>query len=178
MTRSTRLIVLLLFLTVAIARFCHTRILWVEEAYPSAAAVQMLDGKVLYRDIWFDKPPLYAAVYLLWGAHAGLGLRVFGALFVLLCCWIAFRFALDMWGQDEALLAGCLLGFYLTFGIPAAVMALAPDLLMVAPHFAAVYLAWRGRPFWSGVLAGVCFFVEFERGFCFMGFLVLGLFPA
>src|SRR5207253_10981992 len=60
MTRSTRLILLLLFLTVAMARFCHTQILWVEEAYPSAAAAQVMEGKFLYRDVWFDKPPLYA----------------------------------------------------------------------------------------------------------------------
>ncbi len=160
MSRSTRLIVLLLFLTVAMARFCHTRILWVEEAYPSAAAAQMLDGKVLYRDVWFDKPPLYAAVYLLWGARPGVGLRLFGALFVLLCCLLVYRFALELWGTDEAVLAACLLGFYLTFGIPSAVMALAPDLLMVAPHIAAVYLAWRGKAFWSGVLAGVALLVN------------------
>ncbi len=155
-----RLILLLLFLTVAIARFCHIQILWVEEAYPSAAAMQILDGKFLYRDMWFDKPPLYALVYLLWDAQPGLGLRCFGVLFVALCCGLVYRFALEIWGQDEAVLSACLLGFYLTFGIPSAVMALAPDLLMVAPHIAAVYLAWRGAPFWSGVLAGVALLVN------------------
>jgi hypothetical protein len=160
MTRSTRLTLLLLFLTVAMARFCHTQILWVEEAYPSAAAAQMMDGKFLYRDIWFDKPPLYAVVYLLWGAQPGLGLRLAGALFVALCCVLTFRFALDLWGKEEALVAASLLGFYLTFGIPSAVMALAPDLLMIAPHIAAVHLAWRGRPFWSGFLAGVALLVN------------------
>ncbi len=120
----------------------------------------MLDGKFLYRDIWFDKPPLYAAIYLLWGAQAGLGLRLSGTLFVALCCLLVYRFARELWGEDEALLAGCLLGFYLTFGIPSAVMALAPDLLMIAPHIAAVYLAWRGRPFWSGFVAGTALLVN------------------
>src|SRR5438128_1100104 len=120
MTRPVRLTLVLLFLAVAMARFCHTRILWVEEAYPSAAAAQMLDGKILYRDIWFDKPPLYAAVYLLWGAQPGLGLRVFGALFVGLCCLLIYRFARELWGETEAVTAACLLGFYLTFGIPSA----------------------------------------------------------
>jgi hypothetical protein len=160
MTRSTRLILLLLFLTVAMARFCHTQILWVEEAYPSAAAAQVMEGKFLYRDVWFDKPPLYALVYLLWDAQPGAGLRWYGALFIALCCSLVYRFALDLWGENEALTAACLLGFYLTFGIPSAVMALAPDLLMVAPHTAAVYLAWRGNPFWSGFLAGIAFLVN------------------
>src|SRR5438067_77962 len=40
---------------------CHVGILWAEESLPLAAAGQMLDGKALYRDIWFDKPPLMAA---------------------------------------------------------------------------------------------------------------------
>src|SRR3954453_2590335 len=105
MTRSTRLIVLLLFLTVAMARFCHMRILWVEEAYPAAAAAQMLDGRFLYRDIWFDKPPLYALFYLLWGAGPGLGLRLAGTLFVILCCWLVYQFARELWGRQEGVLA-------------------------------------------------------------------------
>ena len=29
-----------------------------------AAALQMVDGKTLYRDAWFDKPPVIAAFYL------------------------------------------------------------------------------------------------------------------
>ena len=165
MTRSTRLTLLLLFVTVAMARFCHTQILWVEEAYPAAAAAQVLDGRFLYRDIWFDKPPLYALLYLLWGAGPGIGLRLAGTLFVALCCALEFRFARKLWGEGEALLAACLLGFYLTFGIPSAVMALAPDLLMIAPHIAAVYLAWRGRAFWSGVLAGIALLVNSKAVF-------------
>ena len=160
MTRSTRLTLLLLFVTVAMARFCHTQILWVEEAYPAAAAAQIFDGKFLYRDIWFDKPPFYALFYLLWGAGPGFGLRLSGTLFVALCCALVFRFASELWGENEALLAACLLGFSLTFGIPSAVMALAPDLLMIAPHIAAVYLAWRGRAFWSGILAGIALLVN------------------
>ena len=52
------------------ARLCHTGIVWVEEAYPTAAAIQILDGKLLYRDIWFDKPPLAALhVFAVGRAH-------------------------------------------------------------------------------------------------------------
>jgi hypothetical protein len=39
-------------------------------------------------------------------------------------------------------------------------MALAPDLLMILPHAAAVYLAWRGRAFWSGLAAGLAMLVN------------------
>lgn len=146
-----------LFTLISAARFCHMGILWVEEAYPAAAAQQMIAGKFLYRDIWFDKPPLYALIYLWWDADIGIGLRWAGALFIILACSLLYRFALDLWGRAEALVAACLLGFYLTFGIPSAVMALAPDLLMVVPHAAAIYLAWKRAPLWSGIMAGMAF---------------------
>jgi len=155
----------LLFLGLLVTRLCHSGIIWVEEAYPTAAAIQILDGKSLYRDFWFDKPPLSAFVYLLWDARIGVLLRIAGAAFVFACCWMLWRFARDLWGPREGLAAAVLLGFFLTFGIPAAVMALAPDLLMVLPHVAAVYLAWRGRPLLSGLVAGVALLVNAKAFF-------------
>ena len=143
-----------LFLILLAARLCHVDILWAEEDLPMAAAAQTKLAKTLYRDVWFDKPPLLAYIYLLWGAHIGVPLRIAGAAFVFLCCLAAWKFARELWGLREGLAAALALGFFLTFGIPSAVMALAPDLLMILPHFAAVYLAWRGRVFWSGLLAG------------------------
>ncbi len=136
-----------------------------EEAYPTAAAIQILHGKSLYRDVWFDKPPLSAFIYLLWDARVGVLLRIAGAAFVFACCWMLWRFARDLWGPREGLAAGLLLGFFLTFGIPAAVMALAPDLLMVLPHIAAVYLAWRGRALLSGLVAGFALLVNAKAFF-------------
>jgi hypothetical protein len=162
---SNRLILALLFLGLLAARLCHSGIVWVEEGYPTAAAIQLLDGKMLYRDIWFDKPPLSALIYLLWDARSGVILRVAGAAFVFACCWMLWRFARDLWGPREGLAAALLLGFFLTFGIPAAVMALAPDLLMVLPHILAVYLAWRGRPFLSGLVAGLALLVNAKAFF-------------
>ena len=155
-----RFILALLFCGLLAARLCHTGIVWVEEGYPTAAAIQILDGKLLYRDIWFDKPPLAAYAYLLWDARIGAPLRVVGAIFVFLCCWMVWRFAREMWSPREGLAAACFVAFFLTFGIPSAVMALAPDLLMVLPHIAAIYLAWRGRAFLSGLTAGVAMLVN------------------
>ncbi len=108
---------------------------------------------------------LSALVYLLWDARIGVILRIAGAAFVFACCWMLWRFARDLWGPREGLAAALLLGFFLTFGIPSAVMALAPDLLMVLPHIAAVYLAWRGRPFLSGLVAGVALLVNAKAFF-------------
>ena len=84
------------------------------------------------------------------GAQPEVGqLRLAGALYALLACALAWRFAGDMWGPAEAAWAAALLAFFLTFDTASAVTPLAADLLMLAPHLVAVYLAWRGRVFWS-----------------------------
>jgi hypothetical protein len=149
------------------ARLCHSGVLWPEEGLPMAAAVQMLHGRALYSEVWFDKPPLVAAFYLLWGAHTGVMLRLAGALYVLAACSLIYRFAREMWSEREGRAAALLLGFFLTFGIPSAVMALAADVLTIAPHIAAIWLAYGGRAsagaalqrriFLAGLASGIAF---------------------
>ena len=97
--KRTLLFFLTLFALLLAARWCHLDILWAEETLPLAAAGQMAHGKVLYRDLWFDKPPLLAWTYLAWGARDGFPLRLAGALYALLACWMAWRFAHDLWGR-------------------------------------------------------------------------------
>ena len=136
-----------LFALLLAARLCHVGILWAEETLPLAAAQQMRAGKVLYRDIWFDKPPLAAGtVYACSAASPDGSLRVAGALYALLCCWLAWGFARDLWGEREGMWAAGLLGFFLIFDFPASVIPLAADFLMLAPHLAAVWMAYRRRP--------------------------------
>jgi hypothetical protein len=155
-----RLFFLLLFALLLAARFCHVEILWAEETLPLAAAQQMRAGKVLYRDIWFDKPPFAPVLYTGLGGDAGWRLRLAGALYALLCCWIGWGFASDLWGRREGLWAAGLLGFFLIFDFPSAAIPLAADLLMLAPHVAAVWMAYRRRPLWAGALAGVAFTIS------------------
>jgi hypothetical protein len=140
-------------------RMCHTGILWEGDAYPLAAAQQILHGHALYRGVWFDKPPLLPLAYLLFGALRGWPLRWFGAIYALLACWIAYAFGREQRGDREGRWAAALLGFSLCFDFPSAAIPVASDLLMLAPHLAAVWLAPR-RPFWSGALAAVAFWIN------------------
>ena len=158
--RNTRLFFLLLFALLLAARLCHVGILWAEETLPLAAAQQMRAGKVLYRDIWFDKPPFAPVLYAALGGEAGWRLRLAGALYALLCCWIAWGFARDLWGRREGLWAAGLVGFFLIFDFPSSAIPLAADLLMLAPHLAAVWMAYQRRPLWAGALAGVAFTIS------------------
>jgi hypothetical protein len=149
-----------LFAVLVAAHLCHVGILWEGDSYPLAAAQQLARGKVLYRDVWFDKPPLLPMAYLLFGAGGGVALRMAGALYALLVCSIAYGFARDLWGAREGMWAAGLAGFFLVFDFPSSAIPVASDLLMVAPHVAAVWMAWKRRPFWAGVAAGAAFWIS------------------
>ena len=137
------------------ARLCHTRVLWADDNLPLAAAIEVARGKTLYRDVWFDKPPLVAWIALAWGARAGVLLRLAGAAYVIAAAAAAWQFARSKWSEHEGLFAAFFIAFFLTFGLPSAVIPLASDMLLILPHLAAMYLAWRGRPLLSGVAAGI-----------------------
>jgi hypothetical protein len=117
----------------------------------------MLFGKVLYRDIWFDKPPLVPMVYLLWGVKIGFVLRVAGAAYCTLVSWLAYATSRALWSERAGRWAAILMGSFLTFDTASAVLPLAADLLLLAPHLAAILLAIQGRTLWSGVAAGIGF---------------------
>jgi hypothetical protein len=152
---NARLYYGLLFAVVLLLRLCHRDIVWVEEGYPLAAAAEMLRGKMLYTEVWFDKPPLFAAFYMLWGALAGWPLRVAGALYVLLSAWAIGQLARHLWSEREERLAAALTAFAATFGIPATVMVIGPDLMLIPLEATAVLAALRGQALAAGLLAGI-----------------------
>ena len=158
---KTRWFFLALFVLLLAARLCHIEILWAEETLPLAAAQQMRAGKVLYRDIWFDKPPFAPAFYTLLGGEAGWPLRTAGALYALLVLPAGVGLRARTCGVErEGLWAAGLLGFFLIFDFPSSVIPLAADLWMLAPHLAAVWMSYRQRPLWAGALAGVAFAIS------------------
>ena len=146
---------LLIAIAVTSARLCHWNVLWADDNLPLAAAMQVARGKVLYKDVWFDKPAMVAWIDLLWGARAGVLLRLAGAAYVMAASAVAWQFARSKWSEQEGLFAASFTAFFLTFGLPSAVIPLASDMLLILPHLAAVYFAWRGRAFLSGVAAGI-----------------------
>lgn len=139
---------------VVLLRLGYASVLWVEEAYPLAAARRMLAGDRIYRDFWFDKPPLFPALYAAWGALDGIPLRLAGAAFVLLCAWLAYRLGRQAWSETEGRWAAVLTAFFLTFDHPASTLVLGPDQLLIAAQFAAIGLAMRQRPLAAGLVLG------------------------
>ena len=160
---------LVLFVITLALRLCHARILWTDEDYHLAAGIQTLHGKLLYRDLWYDKPPLAAWVYAALGAFPGWPLRLFGAFYILAVCAAMYRFARDVWSVREGLVAAALLGFFLSFDHASAVIPVAPDLFLMLPHILAVHCAWRKKAFPAGLWSGVAFLFHIK------GLLVLAM---
>jgi hypothetical protein len=157
-------------LVVALAcfRLSHIHLLWADEDYHLAAAIHILDGKVPYRDFWYDKPPLCAVFYLLVGGYPGWPLRILDALYILVACYLAYLLARQWWRDELAgYAAALLLAFFTTFYLPSAVIPLAADALMIVPHFAAIYCARRKLPLWAGVWAGVALLFNTKALFVF-----------
>jgi 4-amino-4-deoxy-L-arabinose transferase-like glycosyltransferase len=166
-----------LFLFLLLLKLCHLHILWAEEGYGSAAAVQILHGKMLYRDFWFDKPPLAALVFALWHGRAGLGLRLADAVYAWACAVAAYRLARQLWSEREGLIAACLMAFFLVFDLPAAITTLAPDLLLILPALAAIDCAARRMPFWAGVWCAIGLAVN-AKGILVLAVCLVWLWPS
>ena len=123
-----------------------------------AAASQLLRGKQLYADVWFDKPPIYAWFYLLSGALPGWPLRLLDIVFTLTLAWSVSRLTRVLWRSEptswEPVLAFVLTCLSLTFWIPSAVMAIAPDQLVLLPLILGVTFAVERKPALAGIASG------------------------
>lgn len=157
-------------------RLAHVPFLWSDEDYHLAAAIQMLHGRVPYRDFWYDKPPLPALYYLLIGGYSGWPLRLLDSAYILLACRLAFQLARSWWGETEAWIAALLLSFFTAFYLPSAVIPFAADALMLVPHLAALLCAQRRRPVWAGFWAGVAFLAN-PKAFFVLAVCIVWLWP-
>ncbi|HYA17928.1 MAG TPA: hypothetical protein VEF06_10700, partial [Bryobacteraceae bacterium] len=90
------------------AHLAHSGYLWEGDVLPAAAALEMKRGSLLYRDVWYDKPPLVPAICLLWGARIGAALRLGGAVYGFAACVLAYAFAARAWTRREGYWAAAL----------------------------------------------------------------------
>lgn len=166
-----------------ISRAAHINILWADEDYHMAVAIQALHGKMLYRDIWYDKPPLNALLMMLIGGWPGWPLRLFSVALELAGAVVAYRFAGRLWGAREGYIAAGAFAFFHIFYFSYTTMPLEPDTFMVLPQLLAVYWAWSQRPALAGFAAGLAFLLNTKGLFllpiCFAfypaGWLALGM---
>ena len=159
-TSANRTFWIFLVALLLISRIAHLNILWADEDYHLALAVEFLQGKMLYRDIWYDKPPLNALLMLLIGGWPGWPLRLASVAMELGGAAIAFKFASRLWGAREGYIAAAAFAFFHIFYFAATVIPMEPDTIMVLPHLLAVYWAWSKRPILAGLAAGAAFLLN------------------
>ncbi len=159
---------LFLLALILFSRVFQSQVLWSEEGLPLAAAQQMLAGSVLYRDIWFDKPPVVAwfhAVVLRAAGYNLYGLRMIGAVYILVVSLAGYALARRLWDEAAARWAAFFLAFFTGFYVHSAALPLAADLLLVLPHLATFYFLAAGQPWLAGLAAGFGFHANLKALF-------------
>jgi len=149
-THITRATVLKVFALVAVVSFvlriAYAGHLYEDDGLWFTVGEELLRGKVLYREIYFDKPPGLALTYLLlfwsFGAHV-ITIRLFTIVYSIAISSVLYLFGSRMYDRRIGLLAA---GMFAVFSTTYPhFQALNTDLLMALPYTAAAYLLVRSR---------------------------------
>jgi 4-amino-4-deoxy-L-arabinose transferase-like glycosyltransferase len=112
------------------------------------AAEELLRGKVLYRDVYFDKPPaitlLYATLFKLFGAHI-LTIRLFTIVYAVAVSAMLYVFGRRFYGERIGLFAAAMFAVFSTIFTTGHVQGLNTDFLMTLPYTAGAYWLLRSR---------------------------------
>lgn len=86
-----------------------------------AAAEELLRGKALYREIYFDKPPaialLYAGLFKFFGAHI-IVIRLFTILYSVAVSFVLYLFGSHLYDRRAGLLAAAMFALFSTTYTP------------------------------------------------------------
>jgi hypothetical protein len=136
-------------------RIFYSSHLYQDDGLWFTAAEEVLRGKVLYRDVYFDKPPgialVYAALFKLFGTHI-LTIRLFTIVYCVTVSAALYRIGKRLYGERVGLTAAMMFALFSTIYATGHVQGLNTDFLMVLPYTAAMYWLLRscddvfGRP--------------------------------
>lgn len=112
------------------------------------AAEELLRGKALYSEIYFDKPPvlplLYALLFKLFGAHI-LTIRLFAAGYSIAVAFILYRFGALLYNQRTGLLAATMFVVGSTTYTTGQFQGFNTDCIMTLPYTLGAYWYVRSR---------------------------------
>lgn len=146
----TRATVLKVFALVAVVSFvlriAYAGHLYEDDGLWFTVGEELLRGKVLYREIYFDKPPGLALTYLLlfwsFGAHV-ITVRLFTIAYSTAIAVVVYLFGSRLYHKRVGLLAAVMFAVFST--TYPHFQALNTDLLMALPYTAGAYLLVRSR---------------------------------
>ena len=149
-THITRATILKVFAIVAVVSFVlripYAGHLYEDDGLWFTVGEELLRGKALYREIYFDKPPGLALTYLLlfwtFGAHV-ITVRLFTIAYSIAIAVVLYLFGARMYDKRIGLLAALIFAVFST--TYPHFQALNTDLLMALPYTAGAYLLVRSR---------------------------------
>src|SRR6185295_2816442 len=149
-THITRATVLKVFAIVAVVNFvlriAYAGHLYEDDGLWFTVGEELLRGKALYREIYFDKPPGLALTYLLlfwsFGAHL-ITVRLFTIVCSIAIAVVLYLFGSRLYDKRIGLVAALMFAVFST--TYPHFQALNTDLLMALPYTAGAYLLVRSR---------------------------------
>ncbi len=123
----------------------------VDEALIAVMADTILDGGVLYRDVWEHQTPvayyIYALVFFICGKNNMTAIHLFGILWIILSALMIGRLADEAFGRVKhlGLLAGLFYVIYISSFESWDVLAVNTEMLLVLPVTAAAVCLFRGE---------------------------------
>ena len=134
---------LILLITSFLLRVFYASHLYEDDGLWFTAAEEILRGKALYREIYFDKPPLlpftYALLFKLFGAHL-LVIRLFTIVYVAVLCMVLYAFGSKFYGKPVGIMAAAMFTIFSTTSGSGHVNGLNTDFLMALPYTASACL--------------------------------------
>jgi hypothetical protein len=129
-------------------RIFYSTHLYQDDGLWFTAAEELLRGKVLYREIYFDKPPglalVYAGLFKVFGAHI-LTIRLFTIVYSLAISGALYLFGAWFYGGRTGLVAAAMFAVFSTTYTAGHVQGLNTDFMMALPYTAGAYLLIRSR---------------------------------
>jgi 4-amino-4-deoxy-L-arabinose transferase-like glycosyltransferase len=183
---AIKLFLALLFISL-ILRMPYIGHLFQDDGLWFTAGEEILRGRMLYSEIYFDKPPaialLYAVLFKLFGAHI-ITIRLFTVFYSLAVSAVLYLFGSRLYDRRTGLLAAACFTVFSTTYTTGHVQGLNTDLLMTLPYTAAAYLFARSASehqrrkhvslaLIGGALAGVAFQINPKGSFGLLFFALL-----
>lgn len=175
-----------------ILRIWYVGSLYQDDGLWFTVAEEMLRGKALYREIFFDKPPglplLYAGLFKVFGPHI-VTIRLFTICYSLLVSILLYVFGSRLYDKRTGLIAAALFAVFSTTYISGDMQSLNTEFLMVPFYLAGAYLFIRAAEdfictshsrggaarlaFAGGTMAGVAFQINPKGAFDLIFFALL-----
>lgn len=117
-----------------------------DDGFWFTAGEEILRGKALYREIYFDKPPalpfVYGFLFWIFGAHI-IVIRVFTILYSVLVSAVLYLFGSRLYGRRAGMLAAAMFTLFSTTSVNNHEQGLNTDVLMILPYTASAYFFVR-----------------------------------